>query len=121
MPYVERDQNGNVVGRFSMLQPGTAEEFLEDEHPDLVPSIVVPQSVPMRKAREILIDRNKFTTVNNAIYGMTGTAGLKAQNEWEKSQVVLRNRPLTLSMFALIGVNTDAERDQWFIDADALP
>jgi hypothetical protein len=121
MPHVKRNAEGKVVERFYMCQPGYAEEFLEDGHPDLVPAPTVPQSVPMRKAREILIERDKFTTVNNAIYGMPGTAGLKAQNEWEKSQVVLRNRPLTIAMFQLIGVNTEADRDQWFIDADALP
>lgn len=35
MPYVQR-QNGVVTGCFANAQPGYAEEFLEDDHPDVV-------------------------------------------------------------------------------------
>ena len=34
--YAERDQQGNVVGLFRQLQPGRAEELLDDNHPDVV-------------------------------------------------------------------------------------
>lgn len=39
MPFVQRDNSGAVIGRFANLQPGFAEEWLEDGHPDLQPSI----------------------------------------------------------------------------------
>ncbi len=36
MPFVQRDQGGNVVGEFANRQPGYAEEHLRDDHPDVV-------------------------------------------------------------------------------------
>lgn len=38
MPYVERDGGGKVVGRYARPQPGTATEFLADNHADLQPT-----------------------------------------------------------------------------------
>ncbi|MGK4311646.1 hypothetical protein ACSMFX_26140 [Pseudomonas mosselii] len=38
MPYVQRDEAGKVSGRFANPQPGFAEEWLDDNHPELHPS-----------------------------------------------------------------------------------
>lgn len=35
MPFVERDADGNVKGTYAALQPGYAEEWVEDDHADL--------------------------------------------------------------------------------------
>lgn len=35
MPFVERDSGGAVIGCFAVSQPGFAEEWLEDAHPDI--------------------------------------------------------------------------------------
>ena len=37
MPYVQRDEQGNIVGRFANSQPGIAEEWLDDDAADLRP------------------------------------------------------------------------------------
>lgn len=36
MPYVQRDAGGNIIGRFANRQPGYAEEFLQDDAPEIV-------------------------------------------------------------------------------------
>ena len=36
MPYVRRTEEGAVTGVFACKQPGYAEEFLEDEHPEVL-------------------------------------------------------------------------------------
>lgn len=54
MPYVQRDANGNVVGVFNRLQEGYAEEWLDDDHPDL--SYESPEQVIARL--ESAIDRH---------------------------------------------------------------
>ncbi|MDU9408231.1 phage tail protein [Pseudomonas sp. zfem001] len=38
MPYIQRNPAGQIVGRFANLQPGTAEEWLDEGSPDLIPS-----------------------------------------------------------------------------------
>lgn len=35
MPYVQRNGEGKVIGRYACMQPGIAEEWLELGHPDL--------------------------------------------------------------------------------------
>lgn len=35
MPYVQRNESSEIVGRFANLQPGYAEEWLEDDSPEL--------------------------------------------------------------------------------------
>lgn len=36
MPFVERTKDGVVTGVYSCKQPGYAEEYLKDDHPDVV-------------------------------------------------------------------------------------
>ena len=38
MPYVQRDNNGKIIGSFSNSQPGFAEEWVEDSAAELKPS-----------------------------------------------------------------------------------
>lgn len=40
MPYVQRDLQGKVIGRFALPQPGIAEEYLLDDHEDLLEGAV---------------------------------------------------------------------------------
>jgi hypothetical protein len=34
--YVQRDTTGKIISIFAVAQPGVAEEFLDDNHPDLL-------------------------------------------------------------------------------------
>jgi hypothetical protein len=81
--------------------------------------IQTPKEVTMRQARELMIDLGILDTVNAAIAGMTGIAGKKAQNFWEKSQVVQRANPLVSTMGALLGWNA-AQLDAYFLSASKL-
>jgi hypothetical protein len=36
MPYVQRNTEGNITGKFANLQPGYAEEYLDDNDPELI-------------------------------------------------------------------------------------
>ena len=36
MPYVQRDLKGNITGVYANLQPGYAEEFLTEDHPEII-------------------------------------------------------------------------------------
>lgn len=87
---------------------------------ELPSAAVIPQLVTMRQGREALIRRGKIAIVDQAIASMAGIEGDIARNEWERSQVIERHRPLTASMFALIGVNDEAARDEWFVFASTL-
>lgn len=43
MPFVQRDESGTIIGRFANLQPGFAEEWLDDDDPAL--SYVSPAQI----------------------------------------------------------------------------
>lgn len=36
MPYVQRDENNNIIGVFNREQPGFAEEWLEPDDPEII-------------------------------------------------------------------------------------
>ena len=80
----------------------------------------VPQSVSMRQAREALIRRGHIAAVDDYIAAIPGIEGEIARNEWNRSQVVERNRPLTLAMAQIIGLDVPDELDELFIYAVTL-
>jgi hypothetical protein len=80
----------------------------------------VPAEVTMRQGREALIRRDHFAAVNAAIAGMPGVDGDIARNEWNTSQVIQRERPLTIAMAQLIGLEIPEDLDEWFIYASTL-
>jgi hypothetical protein len=45
MPYVSRDDSGNINGLYANPQPGYAEEFLPDDDPEVVAFINPPRPI----------------------------------------------------------------------------
>lgn len=99
------------------LEPGKWQLIDEEWMPH--ESVTVPQSVSMRQGREALIRRGHFATVDAHIANMAGVEGDIARNEWDKSQVIERSRPLTLQMGQLLGLD-DAGLDELFSFAATL-
>ena len=56
MPYVERDAELTVTGKYARLQPGIAEEWLDDGHPDLEPSTEQLASAARADRDKLLLD-----------------------------------------------------------------
>jgi hypothetical protein len=81
--------------------------------------IVIPQIVSMRQAREALIRRGYFKTVDDHIKAMAAPEGDIARNEWDYSQTVERTRPLTLAMGDLLALDA-AAMDELFQFAATL-
>lgn len=61
MPYVSRDDNGNINGLYANLQPGFAEEYLPDDDPEVVAFFNPPRPInpalddqPAKTAAQIL-------------------------------------------------------------------
>ena len=45
MPYVSRDDAGNITGTYARLQPGFAEELLPDDDPELMAFLDPPAPI----------------------------------------------------------------------------
>lgn len=80
---------------------------------------VVPYAVTMRQARLALLQAGKLQAVNNAIAVMQGSQGDAARIEWDYSNEVRRDQPLTLALAQAIGM-TEEEMDALFINAAKL-
>jgi len=119
MPYVQRDLNGIVIGKFSLPQPDVAEEFLEEGHPDLIEQPVIPLRVTMRQARLALLQAGLLDDVAAAIEAMQSPQKEAAQIEWEYSQEVHRDKALVLALAPALGLD-HAALDQLFITAATL-
>ena len=52
MPYVQRDNDGNINGMFANPQPDFAEEYLPDDDPEVV-TFLEKANAPLHKHRTI--------------------------------------------------------------------
>lgn len=84
------------------------------------PPTPIPSAVTMRQAREALIRRGLLSAVEGYLTGMVGIQGELARNEWTHSRVVERNRPLTLAMAQVLGLQIPEELDELFVFAATL-
>lgn len=89
MPYISRDATGAISARFTCLQPGIAEEWLDDDHPDLMPQI---SAVKAKKREAINVERDR----------RMGNGGYKIGGKWFHSDQKSRSQQLDL---VLLGDN----------------
>jgi hypothetical protein len=120
MPYVER-RDGKVTGLYANKQSGYAEEFLEEDHADVVafhnPPPQVPQSVSMAQARQALMDAGLFDAIDGGLNALPdGPTKRKALTFWEYSPTVSRNGELVTMLAAQFGL-TDKQLDALFLAA----
>ena len=84
------------------------------------PPKVIPQSITIRQAREIVIKMGLFQTVEDTLNGIEDdTQRLIARNYWEYSEVFERNHQILLALTAALGL-TDEQLDEMFIAASKL-
>ena len=81
--------------------------------------VPIPTQVDMRQARQALLQKGLYATVNTAVAGMTGIDGEAARIEWEFAPVVQRDSPLLISLSTALGF-TEIQLDELFILAGAL-
>lgn len=79
----------------------------------------VPQSVPMRSARLILLQYNLLTAVQSYVDSAGGVEGEIARINWEYALTVNRNDDLVKTLINVLN-KTSAEIDQMFIEASQL-
>jgi hypothetical protein len=57
MPYVSRDDSGNITGCFANKQPGFAEEYLPDDDPEVLAFLEAQDATPPPSEQdEVLFD-----------------------------------------------------------------
>lgn len=120
LPFTWNWDGGIAFGADITAEQQAAIAAVYDAHdPDAVPAATVPHSVTMRQACQALILSEKMDAVNAALAAIPGLDGELARAEWERSQVVERNRPLVKQMGVQLGLS-DADLDQLFILAATL-
>ena len=117
--FVQRDNDGKIIGVYGPKQPGIAEEELSDDHPEVVaflnPAPKIPQVVTMRQARLALHAAGLLDAVNAAITQAGGAAAI----EWEYAQELKRDHPLVVSLTPTLGL-TSEQLDALFMQAATL-
>lgn len=117
MPYVQRNEAGEIVGIFENQQPGFAEEY--QESPELYMPMVVPSSVTMRQARLALHATGLLSQVETAIDALPEPSRTEARIEWDFSSEVFRDRDFVKMLGASLGL-TSEQMDDLFITAATL-
>lgn len=116
--YVQRNQEGVITGAFANMQPGYAEEYLPDDDPELLaflsPPPPLPTEVTMRQARLALLEAGLLDDVEAAVNAIPGINGEKARIEWNFSNTVKKNQPITQMLASVIGL-TQQQIDDMFV------
>jgi hypothetical protein len=122
MPYVER-REGKIAGLYANPQPGYAEEFLADDHAEVVaylnPPAPVPQSVSMAQARLALIGTGLFSAIDAGLKALPEPQRTTALTAWEYAPTVSRNGALVTTLAGQFGL-TDKQLDDLFFAAAAI-
>jgi hypothetical protein len=63
MPYVSRDDTAKINGVYANLQPGYGEEFLPDDHPDVVAYLAPPKVNPSAALQSLQMEIAKVAPV----------------------------------------------------------
>lgn len=79
----------------------------------------IPQTVPMRSARLILLREGLLSSVQSHIDNMVGIDAEEAKINWEFALTVQRDDPLVKQLIPSLG-KTEAQIDQMFIEASQL-
>jgi hypothetical protein len=68
MPYVQRDDEGNITGIFANPQPGFAEEYLPDDDPEVVAFLENQENPPAPTVEDqVLFDHeNRLRSLEGA-------------------------------------------------------
>lgn len=118
MPYIDRDQVGNIIGIYANAQR-EGHEFTEGEVSLYQPTIV-PKSVTKRQAREVLIRNGMITGVDAAISTIPDSLQRELmRNYWDSSQVFERDRPALLQLAGALGMTAE-QLDEMFVYAATL-
>lgn len=68
MRYVQRDQDGNIIGDYANPQPGYAEEALEDDAPELLARYAKPDPIQVQVEQiQAAIAAAQFTPQQSAV------------------------------------------------------
>jgi hypothetical protein len=120
--FAERE-NGKIIALYGAPQPGRAEEWLEDDHPEMVaflnPPPPVPASVSMAQARLALIGAGLFSTIDAGLKALPEPQRTTALTAWEYAPTVSRNGALVTTLAGQFGL-TEAQLDALFTAAAAI-
>lgn len=91
MPFVQRDKSGKITGKFSLVQPGYAEEWVDESDPQLLPPPPTREDVERDRLKAYAdavtgSDRYAAEAVAERVQGRT-----KEAEAAERNLVVRRN------------------------------
>lgn len=119
--YVQRDGAGIIIGLYASFQEGFAEEFLEEDNPEVIAFLDPPEVLPPITKRQLRLTlvRNgiALSTVEAAIASMPG--GLpkdEAKIEWADASTFNRTHPTLLLIASSLGL-TEAQIDTMWREA----
>ncbi|MBB4407105.1 hypothetical protein [Agrobacterium radiobacter] len=119
--YVQRVETGAIVGLYASFQEGFAEEFLEDDNPEVIaflnpPEVLLP--ITKRQLRLTLVRNGiALSTVEAAIASMPeGLPKEEAKIEWDDASTFNRNHPTLLLIASALGM-TEAQVDAMWREA----
>lgn len=117
MPYVQRDENKNIVGDFEALQKGYAEEFVKDDDQGLLDfrAKIAKKFMPGPMGCSPLQARRALTAagLRDSIESFIKAQDQDTQDAWQYAQTILRTDALLNAATEKLGMSQE-QVDQLF-------
>ncbi len=105
MPWVQRNQNGNICAVYALKQDDCAEEFLDDTNDEVVEFLTPLKPEPRLVRKSLIIDRLQDAGKLEAAYAALQAAPLYDRQRWEVRDSVYYNDPTMLAALNAIGAD----------------
>lgn len=120
MPYVQRDENKNIVGDFAALQKGYAEEFVKEDDQGLLDfrAKLAKKFLPPPVGCSPLQARRALTAfgMRDQIEKFIEQQDQDTRDAWQYAQIILRTNELLNAATQKLGMSED-QVDQLFKQA----
>lgn len=116
--YIQRDEAGAIIGLFASFQESLAEEFLDENNPEVVSFLNPPEAllpITKRQLRLTLVRKGiSLSTVEAAIAAMPeGLSKEEAKIEWADASTFYRTHPTLLQVAGAVGLTETQVDAMW--------
>lgn len=104
MAYVQRDENGLIIGVFTNAQEGYAEEELPDDDSEVV-AFLTPKPAPRLVLKRVIVDRLYADGKLEIARAALDAQPLYTRERWNSRDSVYATDPDTIALLKAIGAD----------------
>jgi len=118
MPFVQRDTYGHIVARFANRQSGQAEEWLDDNAPELAPD-TAQMTAELCRYIDVAADRARHTVAGDPLRALEYDRAATEAKSFAAAGYPADDVPRTVAAWAINGRTAQQAADSILVEAAA--